>query len=227
MIVTITSAIPAGHHQVLRQLVDVGFAGVAHHDVEVHVRSRPPRVGWTVHYRLPVAELPPELARRWLAAHPGATSVDVARSYPRRRDAVAAADRLQGSVRRHVEDRLAERMSACAYYSLPPRLVRVRPGTRYLVTMRLPQRLEALSYPQELQYRRGGVPMPTAPVVQVHDWLEELVHLAAHEARHVAQLRLGLTKSEVDAERWAAAAVERYRSLRLEGHRRVATALRR
>ena len=31
----------------------------------------------------------------------------------------------------------------------------------------------------------------------------------------------------VDAERWAAAAVERYRSLRLEGHRRVATALRR
>ena len=226
MIVTITSTIPAERHQVIRQLVDVGFAGVAHHDVEVHVRSRPPRVAWTVHYRLPAAELPPELARRWLGTHPAATSVDVARTYRRRRDAVAAAERVEGSVRRHVDDRLAERMSASAYYSLPP-MVRVKAGTRYLVTMRLPQRLEALSYPQELQYRRSGKPMPTAPVVQVHDWLEELVHLAAHEARHVAQFRLGLTKSEVDAERWAAATVDRYRSLRVEGHRRVATALRR
>ena len=216
MIVTIAPTIPAVHHQELRALIDVGFADVDHHDVEIHVRSRPPRVRWAVHYRSPVAELPPELRRRWLASHPGTASVPTTRDYRRRRDAVAAAARLGGTLRRHVDDRLRERMSACAYYSLPD-VARVAPETRFLVTMRLPRHLEHLPYPEQLQYRRGGVPMPTAPLVQVHDWLEELVHLAAHEARHVMQFRLGLTKSEVDAERWAATALERHRSLRPAG----------
>lgn len=90
------------------------------------------------------------------------------------------------------------------------RLARVSAGTRYLVTMRLPRSLDALAYPQQLQYRRAGVVMATAPVVQVRTWLEELVHLAAHEARHVAQFRHNLRKSEIDAELWAARAVERF-----------------
>jgi len=210
MLVTIAPTIPAVHHSVVSELVGVGFDGVDHHDVEVHVRSRPPRVRWTVHYRVPVDQLAPDLGRHWLSAHPGATSASASRTYRRRGDALAVAGRLGGRVRRHVDERLAERMSACAYYSLPS-IARVRADTRYLVTMRLPRRLDALAYPQQLQYRRAGVVMPTAPVVQVSSWLEELVHLAAHEARHVAQFRLGLPKSEVDAERWAASAVEQFR----------------
>ena len=126
MILTIAPTIPAVHHQALRALIDVGFANVDHHDVEIHVRSRPARVRWAVHYRSPVAELPPELRRRWLASHPGAASVPTTRAYRRRRDAVAAAARLGGTLRRHVDDRLRERMSACAYYSLPD-VARVAP----------------------------------------------------------------------------------------------------
>lgn len=211
MILTIAGTIPAGYHRALHELLDVGFEGVAHHDVEVHIRSRPPRVHWTVHYHSAVADLTPDLRRRWLGAHPGSASAPVAEAYRRRRDAAAAAARVGGTLRRHVDERLGERMSACAYYELP-RVARVAAGVRYLVTMRLPRRLEALTYPHELQYRRGGELMRTAPVVQVEDWLEEVLHLTAHEARHVAQYRLGLAKSEVDAERWAAAAVERFHS---------------
>ena len=211
MILTLAPTIPARHHPALQALIDLGFEDVDHDDVEVHVRSRPPRVHWTVHYRAPVSELTPELRRQWLASHPGSDSAPVVEAYRRRRDAAAAAARTDGALRRHVDQRLGERMSALAYFELPP-MARAAVGIRYLVTMRIPPNLEELAYPHELQYRRRGVAMRTAPVVQVVDWLEELVHLAAHEARHVAQFRLGLAKSEVDAERWAAETVERFRS---------------
>ncbi|MFP5319483.1 MAG: hypothetical protein ACLGI2_14475 [Acidimicrobiia bacterium] len=210
MLVTIAPTIPAAHHHLVRDLLDIGFAGVDHHDVDVHIRSRPPRVRWVVRYRIPLEQLAPDVRQRWLTADPEATSAVASRSYQRRHDAMALAGQVAGSVHRHVDERLAERMSANAYYSLPS-IARVRAGTRYLVTMRLPRRLDALTYPQQLQYRRTGVVMATAPVVQVCSWLEELVHLAAHEPAHVRQFRLALRKSEVDAERWAAEAVERFR----------------
>lgn len=92
------------------------------------------------------------------------------------------------------------------------RLANVASSTRYLVTMRLPRRLDGLPYPETLQYHRRGVVMTTAPRIQVRSWPEEVVHLTAHEARHVHQFRHGLPKSEVDAERWAAAAVLRFRA---------------
>ena len=210
MLVTIAPTVLPVHHPLVHELVDAGFESVEHHDVEVHIRSRAPRVRWNVHYRVAVSQLDPDVRRRWLAAHPEAISAAASRSYRRRRDALALAEELGGTVLRHVDERLAERMSACAYYSLPS-IARVSPGIRYLVTMRLPRDLEGLPYPQQLQYRRAGVAMATAPVVQVRSWPEELVHLAAHEARHIAQFRLGLPKSEVDAERWAARAVEQFR----------------
>ena len=213
MILTIARTIPARHHQALQALIGLGFEDVDHDDVEVHVRSRPPRVHWTVHYRTPVSELAPELRRQWLTSHPGSDFAPVAEAYRRRRDAAAAAEGKDSVLRRHVDERLSERMSALAYYEIPT-VARVAVGIKYLVTMRIPPNLEDLAYPHQLQYRRRGVAMRRAPVVQVVDWLEELVHLAAHEARHVAQFRLGVVKSEVDAERWAAAAVERFRSSR-------------
>jgi hypothetical protein len=119
VLVTIAPTVPPVHHPLVHELVDVGFESVEHHDVEVHVRSRAPRVRWTVHYRVAVSQLDPDVRRRWLAAHPEATSAAASRSYRRRRDAVAVAEQLGGTVLRHVDERLAERMSACAYYSLP------------------------------------------------------------------------------------------------------------
>ena len=118
--------------------------------------------------------------------------------------------RFGGVVERHVDDPLTEPMSGCAYYELPG-VANVADSTRYLVTMRLPRHLGGLPYPATLQYHRRGVVMTTAPRIQVRSWPEEVVHLAAHEARHVHQFRHGLPKSEVDAERWAAAAVRRFR----------------
>jgi hypothetical protein len=53
-----------------------------------------------------------------------------------------------------------------------------------------------------------------APLIEVHDWREALVVVASHEARHVHQFRHGKPRSEVDAERFAAKALERYRLAR-------------
>jgi hypothetical protein len=201
----------AGHHDRLRRLVRFGFEGIEDADVEVHIRSRPPRVTYLARFQGPLSVLTEEARQNWLADNPHSTSVPVVHLARRRRDAERAVARFGGIVERHVDDRLAERMSGCAYYELPD-VANVANSTRYLVTMRLPRRLEDLSYPETLQYHRRGVVMTTAPRIQVRSWPEELVHLAAHEARHVHQFRHGLPKSEVDAERWAAGAVRRFRS---------------
>jgi hypothetical protein len=126
----------------------------------------------------------------------------------RRRDAERLADDHGGQLERHIDERLGERMSGCAYYALP-HMARVRAGTSYLVTLKVPQDLDALPYPVTLQYHHGGVVMSTAPRVQLHDWRQEFVHLVGHEAFHTHQFREGLPKSEVAAERWALQAVLR------------------
>lgn len=87
----------------------------------------------------------------------------------------------------------------------------VRAGTTYLVTLKVPQDLDALAYPLTLQYHQGGVVMSTAPRIELHDWREEFVHLVGHEAFHTHQFRQELPKSEVAAERWALQAVLRLR----------------
>lgn len=43
-----------------------------------------------------------------------------------------------------------------------------------------------------------------SPLIEVKDWREGLVTIAAHEARHIHQFRYGKPRSEVDAERFAA-----------------------
>ena len=50
-----------------------------------------------------------------------------------------------------------------------------------------------------------------APVIVCRDWREALVMLAAHEARHIHQFQHNKPRSEVDCERFAAKALERYR----------------
>lgn len=50
-----------------------------------------------------------------------------------------------------------------------------------------------------------------SPVVECRNWREGLVAIAAHEARHIHQYLHGKPRSEVDCERFAAKALERYR----------------
>ena len=212
MRITVSAGMATEYHDPLRRLVRFAFDGIDAADVEVHIRSRPPRVTYHARFEGPLTVLTEEARRQWLTGNPHSTSVPVVHIARRRADAERAMARFGGVVERHVDDRLAERMSGCAYFELPD-VANVANSTRYLVTMRLPQRLDCLLYPETLQYHRRGVVMTTAPRIEVRSWPEEVVHLAAHEGRHVHQFRLGLPKSEVDAERWAAAAVRRFRSL--------------
>lgn len=129
---------------------------------------------------------------------------------------VAAGDvevhvKARGMIRRG--DRVRPRgrgFSGRAYRGVPG-IARVAPGIAYLVTMLIPAADDAPTarrYPYRWQYARSR---RTGPLV-FESWQEELFHLAAHEARHIHQYRLGLPASEVDAERWARARLDAWRA---------------
>jgi hypothetical protein len=50
-----------------------------------------------------------------------------------------------------------------------------------------------------------------SPLLELADWREALVVVAAHEAWHIHQFRTGLRRVEAECERFAAAALARYR----------------
>lgn len=96
-----------------------------------------------------------------------------------------------------------------AFWELPPAAVRRgTAGVRFLVRLRLPATIRNRAYPKTYRYRGRK----TAPWITVGDWRERLLALAAHEACHVRQFRHGLRRSEVEAERWAAARLEAWRA---------------
>jgi hypothetical protein len=80
--------------------------------------------------------------------------------------------------------------------------------TRYLVEISMPRRPSPEGFPYRWKYPR----LKTAPKLEAATWQERFVALAAHEAYHVRQFRLGMRKSEVVAERWAGRALERFRA---------------
>jgi hypothetical protein len=91
-----------------------------------------------------------------------------------------------------------ESFSGRAYGDLPAR-ARTRPGTVYLVRLRIPRVPRNRAYPKTDRYPKRK----TSPWITVHSWRERFVALVAHEAFHVHQFREGLRRSEVHAERWA------------------------
>jgi hypothetical protein len=100
-----------------------------------------------------------------------------------------------------------ESFTGRAHGRRPPRLAS-RPDTRFLVHLRIPGVLRNRAYPKTYRYPRRR----TAPAITVRDWRERLLTLVAHEAFHVHQFRTGLRRSEVTAERWALATLERWRT---------------
>lgn len=116
---SVSRAIPARYREALEDLVGVGFAGVDGVGVEVHLRSRPPRTSYTVRYQSPLGALPAPQRDRWQQQHPDADTVTVLHRSRRRRDAERLAGHHGGRLERHVDQRLGERMSGCAYFVLP------------------------------------------------------------------------------------------------------------
>lgn len=64
-------------------------------------------------------------------------------------------------------------------------------------------------YGYEFRAPYGGV---TSPRIDMADWREAVVAVAAHEARHMYQFAHAKPMSEVDCERFAARALDRYRA---------------
>ena len=105
------------------------------------------------------------------------------------------------------ESRLS--FTGLAFWELPPAARRrmAGEGVSYLVRLRLPGTMRNRAYPRTYRYRGRK----TAPWITVLNWRERFLALAAHEACHVRQFREGLRRSEVEAERWAAATLDAWR----------------
>lgn len=107
-----------------------------------------------------------------------------------------------------VATRSAHRFTGKAWAEPPARRPRSA-ETRWLVELVMPARPTPDGYPLEWRYPR----LKTAPVFLANDWRDQLFAVAAHEAYHVKQFRMGMRRSEVAAERWAHKALERSRLL--------------
>jgi hypothetical protein len=97
------------------------------------------------------------------------------------------------------------RRYACGGYAYDgvPEISNAPAGSAYLVTIRLggPER-----FPASLPHRKRSGPREFAC------WREALVGIAAHEAKHIEQYRLGQPRSEVVCEQFEARALARYRA---------------
>jgi hypothetical protein len=189
--------LPSALHPALRgeasAAVRFGFdavVGPAARRVEVHVKAARPR-------------------RRWRVV--GGRSPH---TYARRRDAVEHADLHGGSV--EARDVAGQQWTTGRAYDGVPGLARVAGGVHYLVTLKIPVDRAGVPpgrYPRTWQYAAYR----TAPAATFASWVEELLHAAAHEARHVWQFATGAPRSEVDAERVACAVLGDWRAARGAG----------
>jgi hypothetical protein len=188
-------------HADIRRLIGEGFAGVSAGDVEVHVKARGSVRSFVV--LCDRRRCPLEHNYRSRDGDRGHHFVSSAR------DAERIAQHHGSPLERRVRPR-GEGFSGRAYRGVP-RVGRVAPGVAYLVTVLMPAAPDAHTarrYPYRWRYAR----FRRAEPITLRSWQEDLVHLAAHEARHIHQYRFGLPASELDAERWAAGRLAAWRS---------------
>jgi hypothetical protein len=198
--ITISSSIRTSHADI-RRLVAEGFSEVTAGDVEVHVKARGNVRSFVVlcdRRRCPLehnySNRDGDLGHHFVSST---------------RDAERIAQRHGSPLERRVRPR-GQGFSGRAYRGVP-RVGRVAPGVAYLVTLLMPASADAPTargYPYSWRYAR----FRRAEPITLRSWQEDLVHLAAHEARHIHQYRFRLSASELDAERWAAGRLEVWRS---------------
>lgn len=169
-------------HDELRALITAGFVD-APDNVEVHVKSRARRMVWE-------------------AFSDGHTI----RSNRRRDDGRTW----------HRVPALPEHPVLCSgrAYAGVPDIGRVSPRIRWLVTLTIPtpDAYATNTWPHEHVYpgkRDSSAPWPRA---MFEGWRDDVLHTAAHEARHVHQFANGFSCSEMDAERYACFVLDRSRS---------------
>lgn len=196
MRITVSNAVEVPH-DLVRALVRYGFDELNGRDVEVHVKAARPRVDWIMLCRNPDC-------RRNYADSDG----NRGHWYGTRKAALSAC-KTPAEAHKVVTPRLRN-FSGSAYPSLPG-VARVAPDTRWLVTLVIPTRPQDATYPYTWSYHTRA---KTAGDIELHSWQEHLVHLAAHEHRHVVQFARDLPKSEVDAETYAHSVIRRFRQER-------------
>lgn len=185
--------------ELLERLVRAGFGAVADDDVEVRLRP----AGATLRRWIQLCRDPQGCARPTNYEQAGGVGHCAAS-----RSGVAA---LAGDPTAH---RAARAVEVVARY---PYTGRVRDRRRH-GTATGPRFLVSLQVPADPDDSREGYPRTSrdprpanAPALRINDWTEDLVRLAAHEARHVDQHRRGVPRSELDAEGWAASRLDAYR----------------
>lgn len=185
-------------HDRVRELVRYAFAddGLDGPDIEVHVKRAAPSRLYELTFRQDVQRD----SRFSVGTH---ENVRFRRLWDARKVAEQA-DWCAGPP--ETIDRPAS-FSGLAYHGVPAG--NWHPTTRYAVTLKVPEPGEMAPHPYAWHYHRAR----TVPPVVVADWDEHLLHLAAHEARHVAQYARGAVGAgEVDAEEYARGVLTRWRA---------------
>jgi hypothetical protein len=98
-------------------------------------------------------------------------------------------------------------------YSRVPSMSNAPPTARRLLSIRIGSDIGFPIGPKNYHGEGPAAANPNGrfPFYTLHNWQELLVHLAAHEARHVYQFDHRKRISEVDCERFAVKALERFR----------------
>lgn len=194
-VIDISNAVRADHDEVGVILTDAfSRLGPEAASVEIHVKARRPRVTWRAVCEAPDC-YPPNWSDTLANFHWFTTRKDL--------EQLTARDR-HGPVERVVSP---AGFSGRAYSGIP-RIAKVRPGARYLVTLHMPNDPKhAGPYPAVRKYPG----LKTAPPIPVECWREELFAVAAHEAHHILQFLTGARLSEIDAEKAAIAALAQWR----------------
>ena len=98
----------------------------------------------------------------------------------------------------HITTTSDNQMRGHAYDGVPS-IANVASTTRYLITIGIPRRPDETDYPFSWSYPD----LKTAPNVMFTSWQHQFVHVVAHEAAHIRQYRMGMSRSEIKAEKWA------------------------
>lgn len=187
MNIVIPKTCPHDHDQ-LRDLI--AYAMDEAESVEVHVKSRHPKYVWKW--------------RENLTAYGSDGTVVHGRGDVTSNRKPADLSPRDAATLRRVVHHDAYWCSGRAYGGIPG-MANVSPSVRYLVTLTIPtpDAYDVNVFPYDHVYPGKRSSSRDWPHALFERWEHDVVHTAAHEARHVIQFATGAPGSEMDAERYA------------------------